>query len=112
MANYEDDGILLDENGLTIKNYRRPGDSKQIAFTLIRSIERFDMGIWSGRYRVIGISFGRPRNWFHWDARRRGKRTAISLDLGKWIRPAIVPRDPDTAEEILRGAIGRSVIDR
>ena len=59
----------------------------------------------SGRYRLVGMSFGRPRNWFAWDRNRNSKRIAISLDVGKWIRPTVVPEDPDAAEEILRGAV-------
>ena len=63
------------------------------------------MGFWTGRHRLVGISFGRPRNWFHWDRNRNRKSTAISLDVGGWIRPTIVPDDPEAVEEILRAQV-------
>ena len=105
MTHYEDEVIVLDGDGVTIKSYRRPGDAKRIAYSSIRGIEVFEMGLWSGRLRLVGMSFGRPRNWFHWDSKRGSKGTAISLDVGKWIRPTIVPEDPNAAEDILRGAV-------
>jgi len=105
MPRYEDDVLLLDDDGVTIKSYRRPGDARRIAYRSIRSFEVFEMGFWSGRYRLVGMSLGRPRNWFHWDRNRDRKSTAISLDVGKWVRPTIVPDDLDVVEEILRGAV-------
>ena len=107
MTPYEDEAILLDEDGVTIKNYRRPGDAKRIAYGSIQSFEAFAMGLWTGRYRLVGMSIGRPRNWFHWDRHRGSKHTAISLDVGKWIHPTIVPDDPSAVEEILRGAVDK-----
>ena len=107
MTEYEDEAILLDEDGMTIKNYRKPGDPKRIPYGTIRSFEVFEMGFWTGRHRLVGISLGRPRNWFHWNRNRSKKRTAISLDIGKWLRPTIVPDDPTAVEETLRGSVGR-----
>ncbi len=105
MARYEDEAILLDEDAITIKSYRWPGDAKRIEYSSIRNVERFEMRLWSGRFRLVGISFGRPRNWFAWGRTHNNKRIAISLDVGKWIRPTVVPEDPDAAEEILREAV-------
>ena len=105
MAQYEDEVILLDEDAATIKNYRKQGDTKRIEYKSIRNVEKFEMGIWSGRYRLVGMSFGRPHNWFAWDRNRNKKRVAIGLDIGKWIRPRVVPEDPDAAEEILKRAV-------
>ena len=101
---YEDETVLFDDDGLTIKNYRRPGDARRIDYSSVRSFEVFEMGFWTGRHRVVGISFGRPRNWFHWDRSRNTKSSAISLDVGGWIRPTVVPEDPDAVEQILLGA--------
>jgi hypothetical protein len=105
MARYEDDVIALDEVAATIKNYRKPGDAKRIEYSSIRNVERFEMGFWSGRFRLVGMSFGRPRNWFAWDRNHNDKRIAISFDVGKWIRPTVVPEDPDAANEALREAV-------
>ncbi len=107
MARYEDEAIALDDDAVTIKSYRRPGDAKHIEYASIRNIEVFEMGFWTGRHRVVGMSLGRPRNWFHWDRDRGNKRTAISLDVGGWTRPTIVPDDPKAVEEILRGAVSK-----
>jgi hypothetical protein len=106
MTHYEDTSIALDENGVTIKNYRKPGDTKRIAYQAIRSFEHFEMGFWSGRHRLIGIGFGRPRNWFQWDRDRKTKRTAISIDVGKRIFPTATPDHPDAVETILRESVG------
>ena len=105
MSHYQDDSILIDDDGLTIKSYRWPGNSKRIEFGSILSFEVFEMGFWTGRHRLVGISFGRPRNWFPWDRNRSGKRMAISLNVGRWTRPTIVPDDPKAVEELLRGAV-------
>jgi hypothetical protein len=105
MTAYQDDTVLLDEAAVTIQNYWRPGGSKRIAYTEIKDLERFEMGFWSGRHRLVGISLGRPRNWFPWDSTRNGKTSAISLDVGGLLHPTIVPDDPEVVEEILRGAI-------
>ena len=107
MSSYEDEAVALGDEGVTIKNYRRPGDARQIPYDSIRGIDVYEMGFWSGRFRLVGISFGRPRDWFHWDPKRRGKDTAISLDVGKWIRPTIAPEDPRAVESILQEAIAR-----
>jgi hypothetical protein len=107
MTHYEDKSIALDEDGLTIKNYRKPGDAKRITYRTIRSFELFEMGFWSGRHRLVGIGFGRPRNWFPWDRDRKNKRTAISIDVGKRILPTSTPDDPEAVETILRESVGR-----
>lgn len=101
MTRYEDETILLDDDGLTIKSYLRPGHAKRIEYGSIKNFEVFEMGFWTGRHRLVGIGFGRPRSWFAWDRDRGRKHTAISLDAGGWIRPTIVPEDPAAVEAIL-----------
>lgn len=54
---------------------------------------------------MVGISFGRPRNWIPWGRSRTNKHTAISLDVGRWLRPAFVPDDPAAVDVILRGVV-------
>ena len=107
MTHYEDDTVLLDDDGLTIKSYRLPRDEKRIEYRSIRSFETFERGLFTGRHRLVGISPGRPRNWFHWNQGRSAKRTAISLDVGGWIYTTIVPDDPDAVAEVLRGALDK-----
>jgi len=105
MSRYEDDTVLLDDDGLTIKSYRKPRDEKRIEYRSIRSFETFETGLFTGRHRLVGINPGKPRNWFHWGRGRSDKRTAISLDVGGWIYPTIVPDDPDAVEEVLGGVL-------
>jgi hypothetical protein len=105
MTRYEDDGILLGEDQLTIKSYRWGGNARRIAYRSVRSFEVFEMGLWTGRFRMVGISVGRPRNWIPWGRSRTNKSTAISLDVGKWLRPTIVPDDPAAVDGILRGVV-------
>jgi hypothetical protein len=106
MTHYEDKSIALDDEGLTIKNYRKRGDTKHIAYSAIRSFEAFEMGFWTGRHRLVGIGLGRPRNWFQWDRDRNSKHTAISIDVGKRIFPTTTPDDPAAVETILRETVG------
>lgn len=105
MTRYEDKTVLLDNVGVTIKSYLRPGGARHIPYGSIQDVEVFEMGFWTGRHQLVGISPGRPRSWFHWDRSRNKRHKAISLDVGKWIRPTFAPDDPQAAEETLRTAI-------
>ena len=101
MTTYEDTTVALDDEGLTIKGYRWLGDERRIDYGSILGHEVFEMGLWSGKFRVVGIGFGRPRDWFSWSRSRTNKTTAISLDVGRLIRPTIVPDDPAGVDAIL-----------
>lgn len=108
VPDYEDDTVELDAEGVRIKSYRGPGNAKHIPYPAIRDFEVFEMGFWSGRHRLVGLPLGKPRNWFHWDRNRRGKTTAIGLDVGRLIRPTIVPDDPTAVGAILDQVVHRS----
>jgi hypothetical protein len=99
---YEDATVALDLDGVTIESYRWKGDVKRVPYEKIRDVEVFEMGFWSGKFRVVGISFGRPRNWFPWGRSEHNLSTAISLDVGGWLRPTLVPDDPAAVERMLR----------
>ena len=101
---YEDDTVEIDGNNVTIKRYFIRGRSKVIPLSSIRGVETFDMGPLTGRWRIIGLGPGRPRSWFAWDRKRRTKSVAISLDVGRWIRPAFSPSDPAAVAQILEEA--------
>lgn len=105
MTRYEDDVILLGEDDLTIKSYLWGGNARRIAYRSVRGIEVFEMGLWTGRFRMVGISIGRPRNWIPFGRSRTNKRTAISLDVGRLLRPTIVPDDPEAVDGILREVV-------
>lgn len=103
MKLYEDSVVSLDDAGVTIKSYRRPGDPRTVAYGDVRTAELMDLRFGTGRYRLVGISPGRLRHFFHWDNGRRKKRTAISLDTGSFLKRAITPDDPATVLSIIEG---------
>ena len=91
----DDDAVSLDEHGITIKNYLYPGHRRFIAYETIRSAALIELGPWSGRHRLVGIGFRRPRHFFHWDRNRSTKTSAIELDTGRRIWTVITPTDPE-----------------
>ena len=101
---YEDETVAIDSNNVTIKRYFTRGGSKVIPLSSIRGFDVFDMGPLTGRWRIIGLGPGRPRNWFAGDRKRRAKGVAISLDIGRWIKPAFSPSDPAAVVQILEEA--------
>lgn len=105
MTRYEDTTVVLDDAGVTIKNYGRPGSTRTIDYSDIRRAELIDLGFGTGRYRLVGISPGRLRTFFHWDLERAHKPVAISLDTGRWLRRAITPDDPERVLAILEAAM-------
>ena len=105
---YDDDTVQLDDDGLSIKNSRARGASRRIEYGAIRRVETFEMGFWSGRHRVAGISPGRPRNWFAWERGRSAKQVAVALDVGTWVRPTFTPDDPGAVIAILDERVATS----
>ena len=105
---YEDDVVVVDDTGLTIKRYGVTGSSRRIEFDDINSVEAFEMGRLSGKWRLVGIGPGRPRNWFSWDRDRGHKRQALSIDVGKWIKPALTPDDVVSVEGLIRSGTASS----
>ena len=104
-ALYQDETVVLDDLGLTIKSLRWRGDERRITYGDIEHTEMFEMGLWSGRFRLVGISFGRPRSWFPRGRSRTNKSVAIALDLGRLIHPVIVPDDPLVVNALLGEAL-------
>lgn len=102
MAIYQDDTVTVTEDGLTLHSYRWKGDTRTIPADSIRDLERFEMGTWSGKYRLVGIGFGRPRSWFAFGKSKTNRSTALSVDTGSLIKPTFVPDDVEAVEEALR----------
>ena len=98
---YEDSAILLNEEGVTITNYRYPGHRRHIPYTSIRHHQLFELGPLTGRYRLVGLGFRRPRHFFHWDRARSSKTHALALDTGRRIHPVISPDDPVRVMQLL-----------
>jgi hypothetical protein len=102
MTRYEDDVVRVDEGGVTIKHSTVPGRTRTIGFDDIRDAQLIDLKAGTGRYRLVGISPGRPRTFFYWDRNRRSKGQAVVLDTGRWLKRAITPHDPDAVLRLIR----------
>jgi len=100
-ALYEDAGLLLDENGITIRRYYFPwAGPKRIAYSEIRHVNPQPIGWLSGKGRIWGASD--PRYWFPLDTRRGSKETLLVFDVGARVRPCVSPENPDRVIELLR----------
>jgi hypothetical protein len=110
MNHYEDAVIRLDESGVTVKSRARPERPRHIPYTQIIAAETVELKIGTGRFRLIGISPGRPRDWFHWDRSRSDKTTGIRLDLGRFFRIVITPDDPQAVLEAIRTRMTQGAI--
>jgi hypothetical protein len=101
-ALYEDAGLRLDEDGITIRRYYFPwAGPKRIAYKQVRQIHPELMTWLSGKGRIWGTAH--PRYWFPLDTQRVSKRTLLVLDIGRQVRPCVTPDDPDRVIELLRG---------
>lgn len=95
MQSYDDDAVTLDEIGITVKNYYLPGRPRLIRYDDIVAVELISLGFGNGRRQLVGVGPLRPRTFFHWDRKRSGTARALSLDLGRWLRVAITPEEPE-----------------
>lgn len=103
-ALYEDAGLTLDEDGITIRRYYFPfATSKHVAYRDIRGIKAKPIGWASGKGRFWGATD--PRYWFPLDLQRGKKSTLLILDVGSWVRPCITPEDPDTVIGLLKARV-------
>ncbi|OBF12429.1 MULTISPECIES: hypothetical protein [unclassified Mycobacterium] len=100
-ALYEDSGLRLDEDGITIRRYYFPlATPKRIPYSKIQGVKTEQMTWNSGKGRIWGA--GDPRYWFPLDVRRGRKQTLLVLELGRQVRPCISPDDPERVIELLR----------
>lgn len=100
-ALYEDAGLTLDEDGITIRRYYFPfATSKRVAYSAIRGIKARPMGWATGKGRFWGATD--PRYWFPLDMKRGKKPTLLILDVGRHVRPCITPEDPNTVIGLLK----------
>ena len=103
-ALYEDAGLRLDEDAITIRHYYFPwAGPKRIAFSQVRRIRTQPMSWLTGKGRIWGTS--EPRYWFPLDTHRPSKRTLLVLDIGHRVRPCITPDNPDRVIALLRGRV-------
>jgi hypothetical protein len=98
-ALYEDRWITCEPDRIIIRGYYFPVGSKVIPYRDIRTVTPYPLTLLSGSWRIWGATD--PRLWFHLDPRRPRKRTALILDLGKWVKPVITPDDPEQVAAII-----------
>lgn len=104
-ALYEDAGLTLDEDGITIRRYYFPfATSKRVAYSDIQGIKAESMGWASGKGRLWGAAD--PRYWFPLDTQRGSKTTLLILDVGRKVKPCITPEDPGKVIELLKSRVG------
>jgi len=97
---YRDRWIECDPTELVIRGYYFPvGLAKRIDYRRIRRVEPFQMGAWTGKWRIWGTTS--PRYWAHLDPGRPRKTVGLILDLGGYVRPWITPDDPGAVEAII-----------
>lgn len=107
MATYDDEVVTLDDIGITVKNYYLPGRPRRIRYDDVVGVESIQLGFGTGRHQLVGIGPLRPRTFFHWDRKRSAESRALSLDLGRWLRVAITPDEPDEVLAIIRTSSAR-----
>jgi hypothetical protein len=101
---YDDGGLVLDEDGLTIRRYYFPSAAaKRIPYNEIRNAAMRPMDWPTGRGRGWGTAH--PGYWFPLDVRRASKRVLVVFDLGRRVKPCVTPDDPDRFIEILHGRV-------
>ncbi|HSQ38050.1 MAG TPA: hypothetical protein VLS92_09185 [Acidimicrobiia bacterium] len=97
---YRDRWIECSPTQLVIRGYYFPiGLAKRINYRRIRRVERFEMGPWSGQWRIWGTTS--PRYWAHLDPSRPRKTVGLILDLGGFVHPWITPDDPGAVEAVI-----------
>lgn len=97
---YRDRWIECLPVGIRIRGYYFPWGTKRIPYGSIRSIQRVDIGTFTGKGRIWGTA--NPRYWANLDPQRPQKKVGLILDLGRTVRPFITPDDPDAVEALVR----------
>ncbi|MGA7051725.1 MAG: hypothetical protein WBZ37_10675 [Mycobacterium sp.] len=103
-ALYEDAGLVLDDDGITIRRYYfLLSLPKRVAYNKIRGIRAKPMSWVKGNRRLVGAL--NPRYRLPRDVRRATKQTLLILELGRWVKPCITPEDPARVIALLRDRV-------
>jgi hypothetical protein len=103
-ALYEDAGLVLDDDGITIRRYYfLLSVPKRVAYNKIRGIRAKPMSWVKGNRRLVGAL--NPRYRLPRDVRRATKQTLLILELGRWVKPCIIPEDPARVIALLRDRV-------
>lgn len=105
---YDDGGLLLDQDGLTIRRYYFPwAGPKRIAYTAVRHAVARPMRWRTGKGRGWGTA--EPGYWLPLDVRRWRKPTLLVFDVGRRVKPCVSPEDPRRVIALLRDRVPISV---
>lgn len=107
---YEDERVVCDDEGITIKGYFFPiEDQKKILYSEIRSIKLEKLSFWNSLSHLWGRANSMVRGnsatrtyWSSFDLKRLFKDKAIAIDEGKLVKPVITPEDPEQVYRILQ----------
>jgi len=102
--NYNDGKIECAPTVLRIHEYYFPYGTKEIPYTAVKGLRRFEMTALRGKFRIWGT--GNFKYWTNLDVRRPKKSIGFILDVGTSVQPFITPDDPDTFEAVLRERAG------
>jgi hypothetical protein len=104
-ALYEDAGLVLDEDGITIRRYYfLLSVPKRVAYNKIRGIRAKPMSWAKDKGRFLGAF--NPRYRLPRDVQRATKQTLLILELGRWVKPCITPEDPAKVIALLKTRVG------
>lgn len=101
---YNDAKIECTAAGIRIRGYYFPYGTKDLPYTSVKGMRRFEMTALRGRWRIGGT--GTFRYWANLDVHRLKKKVGFILDRGKSVNPFITPDAPDGAEAVIREPAG------
>jgi hypothetical protein len=103
-ALYDDGGLSLDEDGLTIRRCYFPwAGPKRIRYAEIQHVEARPMGWLTGKGRGWGTAH--PGYWFPLDLRRARKQILLVFNVGRRVRPCVTPDHPQWVIDLLRDRV-------
>jgi hypothetical protein len=105
---YEDRWITCTSDEIAIRGYYIPWGTKHIPYERIRSVERVNLGVLTGRARIWGTAS--PRFWANLDPGRPRKKVGLILNVGRSVQPIITPDDPGPVEESIRAHAGDVIV--
>jgi hypothetical protein len=101
---YNDGKIECTPTTLRIHGYYFPYGTKDVPYTSVKGLRRFEMSTLRGKGRIWGT--GNFKYWANLDVRRPQKSVGFIVDVGKKVQPFITPDNPDAFESVLRERAG------
>jgi len=96
---YDDGLIACTGDELIIRRYTALLRPRRISYAEIRTVTKRRLRSLQ-KWRIWGS--GDLRHWFNFDGHRPSKEVALVLDVGKRVRPAITPDEPERVVAVLR----------